>query len=93
LRFRSSATEAAEGDVPGAANSIGMKTEALDFAGIAAYFSGIKTGRRGWKPSDRELKPLYREYLKGLKLSNAVDFDDLILLPIALFTSHPDTRK
>ena len=35
-------------------------------------------------------RPLYNEYQAGLKLFNAVDFDDLIMLPIKLFTEHPD---
>ena len=34
-----------------------------------------------------------KEYQEGLKLYNAVDFDDLIMLPIKLFTEHPDVRE
>ena len=32
---------------------------------------------------------LYGEYIRSLKAYNAVDFDDLILLPVLLFQQHP----
>jgi ATP-dependent DNA helicase Rep len=32
---------------------------------------------------------LYNEYTRSLKAYNAVDFDDLILLPVLLFQQHP----
>lgn len=32
---------------------------------------------------------LYRDYTRSLKAYNAVDFDDLILLPVLLFQQHP----
>ena len=35
-------------------------------------------------------KELYEGYQSGLKLFNAVDFDDLIMLPIKLFRDFPD---
>ena len=33
---------------------------------------------------------LYGEYTRSLKAYNAVDFDDLIMLPVLLFQTHPD---
>ncbi len=33
---------------------------------------------------------VYQRYNKALKAYNAVDFDDLILVPVQLFISHPD---
>ena len=33
---------------------------------------------------------LYADYVRSLKAYNAVDFDDLILLPVLLFREHPD---
>ena len=33
---------------------------------------------------------LYADYSRSLKAYNAVDFDDLILLPVLLFQSHPE---
>ena len=35
-------------------------------------------------------RQLYESYQEGLKLYNAVDFDDLIVLPIKLFKENPD---
>jgi DNA helicase II / ATP-dependent DNA helicase PcrA len=74
------------------ARELGMKTDAFDFESLASYFSGIKTGRKKWRQSDKDIRPLYKEYLKGLKLSNAVDFDDLIVLPTGLLGSNPEVR-
>ncbi len=36
---------------------------------------------------------LYRRYQRQLKAYNAIDFDDLILLPLQLFMEHPDILK
>ena len=36
---------------------------------------------------------LYRSYQRQLKAYNAIDFDDLILLPLQLFKNHPDILK
>ncbi len=38
----------------------------------------------------RALSPLYTGYIRSLKAYNAVDFDDLILLPVLLFQQHKD---
>ena len=36
---------------------------------------------------------LYRSYQRQLKAYNAIDFDDLILLPLQLFKGHPEILK
>ncbi|MEI6543042.1 MAG: DNA helicase Rep [Methylococcales bacterium] len=36
---------------------------------------------------------LYQEYTRSLKSYNAVDFDDLILLPVLLFQQHPSVLE
>ena len=36
---------------------------------------------------------LYRAYQRQLKAYNAIDFDDLILLPLQLFNEHPEILK
>lgn len=36
---------------------------------------------------------LYEDYARCLKAYNAVDFDDLILLPVLLFREHPETLQ
>ena len=64
--------------------------EAMDLYKIGILFSDIKTGRKSWNGENSMYKPLYEGYQEGLKLFNAVDFDDLITLPIKLFRENPD---
>ncbi|MDD5267798.1 MAG: DNA helicase Rep [Methylococcales bacterium] len=40
-------------------------------------------------PEQQPASGLYQEYIRSLKAYNAVDFDDLILLPVLLFQQHP----
>ncbi|MFZ2171635.1 MAG: DNA helicase Rep [Methylococcaceae bacterium] len=40
-------------------------------------------------PEQRPAAGLYNEYIRSLKAYNAVDFDDLILLPVLLFQKNP----
>ena len=42
---------------------------------------------------DEVVYKVYDEYEKSLKRSNAIDFDDLLLLPIKLFTEHIDVLE
>ena len=64
--------------------------DSMDIYKIGTLFSDIKTGRKDWDRETRIYKELYEGYQEGLKLFNAVDFDDLITLPIRLFKEHPD---
>ena len=64
--------------------------DALDIHKISTLFSNIKTGRKNWETANDMYRQLYESYQEGLKLYNAVDFDDLIVLPIKLFKEHPD---
>lgn len=64
--------------------------DALDIYKISTLFSNIKTGRKNWETANDMYRQLYESYQEGLKLYNAVDFDDLIVLPIKLFKEHPD---
>lgn len=64
--------------------------EAMDIYMIGNLISNIKTGRKNWDTSNDMYRPLYESYQEGLKLYNAVDFDDLIVLPIKLFRENPD---
>ena len=64
--------------------------DALDVYKISQLFSNIKTGRKNWETSNDMYQELYNSYQEGLKLYNAVDFDDLIVLPIKLFRENPD---
>ena len=67
--------------------------DAMDIYKIVNLFSNIKTGRKQWECSTDMYKQLYEEYQKGLKLFNAVDFDDLIQLPLRLFRECPDVLE
>lgn len=69
---------------------LGFTADALDVSKIGNLFSNIKIGRRTWESANDMYRPLYEQYQSGLKLYNAVDFDDLITLPIRLFREHPD---
>lgn len=64
--------------------------DAMDIYKISQLFSNIKTGRKNWQTENDMYRQLYECYQEGLKLYNAVDFDDLIVLPIKLFKEHPD---
>ena len=72
---------------------LGFTQDALDAYKIGNLFSNIKIGRWQWKSENDMYKKLYEEYQAGLKLYNAVDFDDLITLPIKLFHEHPDVLE
>lgn len=70
---------------------LGFTADALDVYAIGNLFSQIKTGMKHWGESaNDQYEKLYEEYQSGLKLYNAVDFDDLIILPIKLFREHPE---
>ena len=78
---------------------LGFTADALDVYAIGGLFSNIKTGRWTWDNPNPKLQgnvqyqQLYQEYQRGLQLYNAVDFDDLITLPIRLFQEHPDVLE
>jgi ATP-dependent DNA helicase Rep len=44
-------------------------------------------------PEQHPAARLYNEYTRSLKAYNAVDFDDLILLPVLLFQQNPDVLE
>jgi len=44
-------------------------------------------------PQEVRAAKLYRSYQRQLKAYNAIDFDDLILLPLQLFRDKPDVLK
>jgi DNA helicase-2/ATP-dependent DNA helicase PcrA len=71
---------------------LGLKGEALDVAEASRIISLMKNGRTEWGAENRHFKELYDEYQKNLKLYNAVDFDDLITLPVRLLSEYEATR-
>ncbi|MBN2536276.1 MAG: UvrD-helicase domain-containing protein [Spirochaetales bacterium] len=75
------------------AREAGFKNDSLDLYAVSNIFSGIKMGRLRWTSFTDQYKDLYSEYNSHLKLYNAVDFDDLITLPIELLKGYPDILK
>lgn len=45
------------------------------------------------KPDEKLAALLYEKYQRQIKAYNAVDFDDLIVLPVQLFEQHPDALE
>lgn len=75
------------------ARELGFKSDVFDAQKAGAVFSDVKTGRRTWEGADDGYEKIYTEYQAALKAYNAVDFDDLIGLPIRLFEQFPDARE
>ncbi|MBR5934379.1 MAG: UvrD-helicase domain-containing protein [Treponema sp.] len=69
---------------------LGFTADNLDVYKIGNLFSNIKCGRKSWNGENDMYKQLYEGYQAGLKLYNAVDFDDLIVLPIKIFRENPE---
>ncbi|MBP5403157.1 MAG: UvrD-helicase domain-containing protein [Treponema sp.] len=69
---------------------LGFTADNLDVYKIGNLFSNIKCGRKSWNVENDMYKQLYEGYQAGLKLYNAVDFDDLIVLPIKIFRENPE---
>ncbi|MDR1353489.1 MAG: UvrD-helicase domain-containing protein [Treponema sp.] len=68
-----------------------VSAEGVDLYSLAQLFSHVKEGRLAFgRGANPEYEHVYREYQHGLKAYNALDFDDLLVLPIRLFEEHPD---
>jgi ATP-dependent DNA helicase UvrD/PcrA len=73
-----------------AARELKLKYEAPELMELGNLFSSIKTERIPWDNSNDQHKALYREYEEHMRIYNAVDFDDLITLPIKLLADRED---
>jgi len=74
-----------------------MASRTVNLYNLGQVFSGIKTGMISWDTFEAhgiqgisEWEPVYRAYQDGLRIYNAVDFDDLLALPLELFEKRPD---
>jgi DNA helicase-2/ATP-dependent DNA helicase PcrA len=68
-----------------------VSTEGVDLYALGQLFSNVKIGRVSWgHGANSEYEHVYEEYQRNLKLYNAVDFDDLLTLPIHLFERYPE---
>ena len=70
-----------------------LDPNSMDLYSMANLFSSVKTGRVRWNESSSDFKPIYDEYIEHLKLYNAVDFDDLIVMPIQIFDEYPEVLQ
>ncbi len=71
----------------------GAKGASLDLVEAVNVISAVKTGRAVWNRENSHLRPLFKEYQRNLRTYNAVDFDDLITLPLQLLGSNPEVRS
>ena len=74
----------------------------IDLTKMEALFSGVKIGSLQWGRVDDKSRYTtdtvaddiweiaYNEYQKSLKIYNALDFDDLLTVPIMLFEKYPE---
>ena len=67
--------------------------DGFDSYRVAGLFSRLKSKTADWQEETNHLRPVFEEYQNRLKLFNAVDFDDLIRLPVRLLESYPDVRS
>jgi DNA helicase-2/ATP-dependent DNA helicase PcrA len=67
--------------------------DSFDAYKVGTLFSQIRSEQRPWSKADDAYRGLYDEYRRSLRIFNAVDFDDLIVLPIELFELHPEIAE
>ena len=75
------------------ARELSIPRDSLDLYALSAQFSAIKTGRATWDTVNDQYREMYEEYQEHLKAYNAVDFDDLIMLPISILESSEEIRE
>ncbi|MCL2720187.1 MAG: UvrD-helicase domain-containing protein [Treponema sp.] len=74
-----------------------MFSHKIDIYLLNQFFSKIKTGLVQWKESANlfgmDLQNVYNEYQQSLKIYNAVDFDDLLTIPLELLQTNADVLQ
>jgi DNA helicase-2/ATP-dependent DNA helicase PcrA len=65
----------------------------MDLAVAANVISAVKTRRSPWTNDNRHVKKLFEEYQHNIRLYNAVDFDDLMMLPLELLEKDQAVRE
>jgi DNA helicase-2/ATP-dependent DNA helicase PcrA len=77
----------------------------IDLKRMETLFSGVKIGSLQWGRVDDKSRyatdtvaddiweKAYNEYQRSLKIYNALDFDDLLAVPITLFKEYPETLE
>ncbi|WP_461247468.1 ATP-dependent helicase [Treponema sp. R6D11] len=69
-----------------------MFSHKVDLYSLSQFFSKVKTGLVQWN-ENADMKPVYEEYNQALKIYNAVDFDDLLTVPLELFEKHEEVLQ
>ncbi|MCL2758856.1 MAG: UvrD-helicase domain-containing protein [Treponema sp.] len=69
-----------------------MYSPKIDIYSLSQVFSKIKIGLSKWT-NDVTMQPVYDEYQQALKIYNAVDFDDLLTVPLELFEKYTDIKQ
>jgi DNA helicase-2/ATP-dependent DNA helicase PcrA len=75
-----------------------LSPDKTDLYSLGQLFSNVKTGRLKWGgtgtfgglSADSVWEDVYKEYQQSLGIFNAVDFDDLLVIPIKLFEERPE---
>ncbi|MFP4385079.1 MAG: ATP-dependent helicase [Spirochaetia bacterium] len=75
------------------ARELKIAPQTLDIQYLSGLFSRIKTNQVKWDSTNEDYRPMFREYQEHLHLYNAVDFDDLIVLPIKIFKTFPEVLR
>jgi len=88
------------------ARELGFGMEGFDAANAASFISARRTGfspaagareaaagRSGTPAGSDGYDGLFEEYRKCLRLYNAVDFDDLIAMPLEIFEAFPESAN
>jgi DNA helicase-2/ATP-dependent DNA helicase PcrA len=69
-----------------------MFSSTLNIYELGQIFSKIKTGIVQWT-DNVNMKPVYEEYENAKRIYNAVDFDDLLTIPLDLLSVNENVRK
>lgn len=83
------------------ARELGFAMESFDSVQAAAWISRRRTGAMPGQEAAGAAKAaasdsyedLYQEYRRNLRVYNAVDFDDLIAMPLEIFNAFPETAS
>ena len=67
----------------------GLSHKEADIASFSKAFSDIKNNFTSFEHHSRLTQSVFEQYQEMLQKSGAVDFDDLIFLPLRLFKEHP----
>ena len=68
----------------------GYELSSFSASSLKAHFSSYKTEREILPEKGTAVREIYEEFLLMQKAYNVVDFDDLLVLPLRIFTEHPE---